>query len=491
MLRTERGMERKDLAEAAGLSYAYLSEIETGKKRGSSKALYVIAEALGVRPSEILVLGDRYASQPAGRIDRGGVADDPRRGRRPRPRPAGSRVGLGASAAHVRGRPTPARADSAPAPVAAQRAPGSGRWQWFQREAPMQRAAAMASDAGEPDPRAALLQRLGDAAANLSGRGRPDAARAGPASRALKSASSVARSTLGSTSMRRARLRSSVVLPLLLVAAVGVGAPKEPQAERDRSPIVRPAVRVVAHTTVQPRAIARVRGGKPGSVTISFVGDSMFGDTPDLPPHPAHYLDNVRKALGNAQIVFGNLEGTLTTATASKCGANPSPNCFDFRVPPRYGGYLRHYGFDVLNSANNHAHDFGSKGVSQTSAALRRHEIRQTGLPGQVAVLDAGETSVAFVGFAPYSNTCNLLDFPAARALIHRADDAADLVVVYMHAGAEGADKTHVTGREEYAYGEDRGNPKRFAHMAVANGADLVLASGPHVLRGIEFSVTG
>jgi hypothetical protein len=287
--------------------------------------------------------------------------------------------------------------------------------------------------------------------------------------------------------MRRARRRSSLLLPVAVVAGLGVGAAKEPQAERDRSPLVRPAVRVVAHTTVQPGEIARVRGGKPGSVTISFVGDAMFGDTPDLPPHPAHYLDNVRKALGNGQIVFGNLEGTLTTATASKCGANPSPNCFDFRVPPRYGGYLRHFGFDVVNSANNHAHDFGSKGVSQTSAALRRYEIRQTGLPGQIAVQGVGETSVAFVGVAPSSNTCNLLDFPAAKALVHRADDAADLVVVYMHAGAEGADKTHVTGREEYAYGEDRGNPKRFAHMAVSNGADLVLASGPHVLRGMEF----
>jgi hypothetical protein len=61
------------------------------------------------------------------------------------------------------------------------------------------------------------------------------------------------------------------------------------------------------------------------------------------------------------------------------------------------------------------------------------------------------------------------------------------VVVVYMHAGAEGADKTHVTGREEHAYGEDRGNPRKFAHMAVDNGADLVLASGPHVLRGMEF----
>jgi hypothetical protein len=226
---------------------------------------------------------------------------------------------------------------------------------------------------------------------------------------------------------------------------------------------------------------------KPGSVSISFVGDTILGDTPNLPPKPARYLDPVKGSLDKAQIVFGNLEGTLTTSTHSKCGSSPSPNCFDFKNPPWYGGVFAGDGFDVLNSANNHSHDFGTKGVSQTSASLQDHGIRQTGLPGQIAVVDAGETSVAFVGFAPYSNTCNLLDYDAARSLIHRADSAADLVVVYMHAGAEGAGATHVTGGEEYAYGEDRGNPRKFAHFAVDNGADLVLASGPHVLRGMEF----
>ena len=34
--------------------------------------------------------------------------------------------------------------------------------------------------------------------------------------------------------------------------------------------------------------------------------------------------------------------------------------------------------------------------------------------------------------------------------------------------------------------GEPRGDPLRFAHAVVDAGADLVLGSGPHVLRGIE-----
>ena len=58
--------------------------------------------------------------------------------------------------------------------------------------------------------------------------------------------------------------------------------------------------------------------------------------------------------------------------------------------------------------------------------------------------------------------------------------------MVYMHAGAEGSQADHVTGQEEYYVGEDRGNAEAFAHAAVNDGANLVIASGPHVLRGME-----
>jgi Bacterial capsule synthesis protein PGA_cap len=56
-----------------------------------------------------------------------------------------------------------------------------------------------------------------------------------------------------------------------------------------------------------------------------------------------------------------------------------------------------------------------------------------------------------------------------------------------MHAGAESPDADHVTGHEEYYLGEDRGNAEAFAHMAIDAGASLVIASGPHVLRGMQF----
>jgi hypothetical protein len=78
------------------------------------------------------------------------------------------------------------------------------------------------------------------------------------------------------------------------------------------------------------------RAAPADSVTIAAVGDTMLGTTPDLPPNPGSYLGFVGPVLDRgAEVVFGNLEGTLTTATASKCGAG-SANCFAFRDPPGY-----------------------------------------------------------------------------------------------------------------------------------------------------------
>ena len=75
----------------------------------------------------------------------------------------------------------------------------------------------------------------------------------------------------------------------------------------------------------------------------------------------------------------------------------------------------------------------------------------------------------------------------AARALIRQAGREAKVVIAYMHAGAEGPNADHVTGHEEYYLGEDRGNAEAFAHMAINAGASVVIASGPHVLRGMQF----
>ena len=274
------------------------------------------------------------------------------------------------------------------------------------------------------------------------------------------------------------RLAAVIGLAALLGSACGTAAP--PAHGPTRASSTRPTPSATAPASA-PAAAA--------SVTIAAVGDTMLGDTPDLPADPGTYLAPVHRTLASgAQIVFGNLEGTLTTATTSKCGAaGPKQDCFAFKDPPRYVRYLKRAGFTILNDANNHSFDFGAAGQAQTVRTIHAAGLAQTGLPGEITVVRANGIKVAFAAFAPYDYDANLLDLPAARALIRQATREAPIVVVYMHAGAEGADADHVTGHEEYYLGEDRGNAEAFAHMAIDSGASLVIASGPHVLRGMQF----
>ncbi len=58
--RAQLGLERKELAEQANVSYAYLSDIETGRGRPSSRSLLKVAEALGRTASELLQEAESY-----------------------------------------------------------------------------------------------------------------------------------------------------------------------------------------------------------------------------------------------------------------------------------------------------------------------------------------------------------------------------------------------------------------------------------------------
>ena len=231
---------------------------------------------------------------------------------------------------------------------------------------------------------------------------------------------------------------------------------------------------------------ASARPDAPGTFTFAAVGDIVMGSTPNLPPDGgAGFFGSVARNLA-ADIVLGNLEGTLSAGGSSKCGA-ASTSCYAFHTPPSYARWLERAGFTVMNVANNHALDYGPEGQAQTLAALRSVGIGWTGRPGEIHFEQAGPVRVALVGFAPYAWAQSLTDIPAAQRLVQRATADADVVVVTMHAGAEGTAHQHVRPGMETYLGEQRGDPLAFAHAVVDAGADLVVGSGPHVLRGMEW----
>ncbi|WP_433792514.1 CapA family protein [Actinoplanes sp. CA-252034] len=247
-----------------------------------------------------------------------------------------------------------------------------------------------------------------------------------------------------------------------------------------------------------PAASAPAAGvsGKPvqesapvDSISLSATGDIIMGDAPGkLPANDGEgFFDSVTEAL-KSDFVMGNLEQPLTGDTGtSKCGTPKRPNCFAFRSPPAYAEHLKEAGFQLLNTANNHSKDYGAQGYQNTVAALEAAGLEHTGAEDQITVVDVKGVKVAVVGFSPYAGANNLNDLDAATSVVSSAAEKADLVVVQVHMGAEGSDKTHVRPGNELYFGENRGDPIKFSHTVIDAGADLVVGHGPHVLRGMEF----
>ena len=261
------------------------------------------------------------------------------------------------------------------------------------------------------------------------------------------------------------------------------GGPKPATAARpDVSAVETPAPKP------KPAAVKKPTGPKipEGVVAIVATGDIVMGSTPNLPSDGGRsFFSDVETDLAG-DVVLGNLEGTLSTGGGSKCGKG-STNCFAFQTPPSYARWLQQAGFTVMNLANNHAYDFGAGGLRQTTDALAGVGLEWTGRPGQITVQKVGGIRIALVGFAPYPWAQSLTDIAAAKRLVRKAARSADVVVVTMHAGAEGSDRQHVKRGTELFLGENRGDSMRFAHAVVDAGADLVVGSGPHVLRGMEW----
>lgn len=284
---------------------------------------------------------------------------------------------------------------------------------------------------------------------------------------------------------RRRRLLGVSAVVLLAAVLLGVGWASQRGGGEGVSDLAAaspsPSVAVSASPSPSPTPTP------PKVITIGWVGDTTPGSRYGLPPDEGRALfARVRDELRAPDLMIANLEGTYSEGGPSKCDDSDSKACFAFQAPPVYAEALSWAGVDLVSLANNHSNDYFSSGLQQTKAALERNGVKYTGLPGQIARARVDGVRVAVLGFSPYSWNQSLLDIPAARALARKAAKTADVVVVLMHAGAEGADETHTPQGAEYAYGENRGDPRAFAHAVVGAGADLVLGSGPHVIRGME-----
>lgn len=227
--------------------------------------------------------------------------------------------------------------------------------------------------------------------------------------------------------------------------------------------------------------------------TIIGVGDMMLGTnfpaTSYLPPNGGKdQLRAVAHILKDADVTFGNLEGTVFDGEGmvKKC-KDPSV-CYAFRSPASYAQHFADTGFDLLSLANNHSGDFGLKGRNGTKAALDSVGIAYAGLLGtdEYVIIEKDSLKFGFCAFSPNTGTCSIHDLARATELVQTLAQMSDVVIVSFHGGAEKDKHQHVPKAKETYYGENRGDVHEFAHTVIDAGADIVFGHGPHVTRAAE-----
>jgi len=224
-------------------------------------------------------------------------------------------------------------------------------------------------------------------------------------------------------------------------------------------------------------------------ITVAAVGDVMMGSDFPSPNLPA---DRGRRLLAPAAPIFkscdlalANLEGPLTAEDRPVKEGVPGRS-YLFRTPPSYAANLKEAGISMVSLANNHALDFGAAGFAATKKALKNAGVAFSAKTGEIAEFDVRGVTVGVLSLS-FGPPPRSIVYPArALAEIERAARRYRILILSIHAGAEGAAAQHVRPGMEYFLNEPRGDLLSFARRAIERGASLVLAHGPHVPRALE-----
>lgn len=179
----------------------------------------------------------------------------------------------------------------------------------------------------------------------------------------------------------------------------------------------------------------------------------------------------VAALLRGADVTFVNLESPLITSCPLTnegmrlCGNSKSVNG------------LKAAGVDVVSLANNHATDYGTKGVGETVDSLRAVGIDMVGLAkNNLVVKDVKGVKFAFLGFDDVTGGNRVVaqaDEEKMQLAIKGAKEQADVVVIMFHFGSE------------YRVGPSE-RQRTLGRLAIDSGADVVVGNHSHWIGSLE-----
>ena len=234
--------------------------------------------------------------------------------------------------------------------------------------------------------------------------------------------------------------------------------------------------------------------GKPvpvvKTVKLAVVGDIMVHDyqyneayDPTTGTYDfMHNFQDAKKYFAGNDLVIGNLE--LTFGGPDR----PYASFPCFNTPDSFLDAVKDAGFNLLTTANNHSMDTGKAGLIRTLDKLDAYGIEHFGTyrsqeeRDRIFYKDVNGIRFAFLSYTygtngipvPDSYLVNLIEEDTMVPDIQEARKHADVVVVMPHMGNE---------YESYP----RDIFVDWADMMFEAGADIVLASHPHVLQKMEY----
>lgn len=220
----------------------------------------------------------------------------------------------------------------------------------------------------------------------------------------------------------------------------------------------------------------------PNYLSIGWVGDMV----PATSSYNSSVFAQVTRELSTPDLMIGNLESTFAAdGRVSKCNFL-SLQCHAFRGDANFADALKTAGFDFISLVNNHSFDYGIEGLRDTERELDRVGIPYISPLKPRTSITMDGTKIGILGLSSTPPTVTIADYAFIEREVTKLKTENDIVIVIMHAGAEGTTKTDVPGTTEYVGTENRGDVQKVARTAIDAGADLVLGSGPHVLRKVE-----
>jgi len=225
-------------------------------------------------------------------------------------------------------------------------------------------------------------------------------------------------------------------------------------------------------------------------ITLLAVGDLMghspqrsaaqVADGYDFGP----CFDPVRDVISAADLAIGNLETPLA-GPASGYSGYPA-----FNNPDAFAEAAAEAGFDVLNTANNHALDRGLQGLIVTRDTLERIGLATTGTARtaeEAELILMRDVRGVTVSILAYTYGMNGLTPPAGSAWAADVIDRDAMITDIDRARIAGADVVIVSIHNGVEYQRQPSQSQKALELAMVEaGADVVLGSHPHVIQPMQ-----